>query len=98
MGENRRGFLVGTNHVDRAVERALVDTLTTLGEHHEFLEQGGRNRRVRPRHVDFVATNRDVGLRQGLLDAAQMPIVLAQQGTHQVVSGDSDGDGRRSHG
>ena len=48
--------------------------------------------------MDFVATNRDVGLRQGLLDAAQMPIVLAQQGTHQVVARDSNGDGGRSQG
>ena len=43
MGENRRWFLVGADHVDRAVQRALVDTLTTLGEHDEFFEQGGRN-------------------------------------------------------
>ena len=38
VGEDRRGFLVSTNHVDRAVERALIDALTTLGEHHELLE------------------------------------------------------------
>ena len=97
VGEDVRWALVGPHHVDRSIEGSFIDPLAPLGQHDEFLEQCRSHRRPRTRKQNFVTTNGDIRIRQRVLDAPKVPVVLTEQNTHEVITGDPDGDRGFAH-
>ena len=67
--------------------------MATLEQTDQLFEQSGDALGVATAHRDLVAAHRQGGVREVTLDLTQVHIALAQQGGHQVRSGNDD-DGR----
>ena len=97
VGQHLGGPDVAAHHVDRSVNSADVEALAVLQQQDQLLEEPGDGLCLVSEDAHLVAPQMDAAAGEGDLELSQVRVVLAHQGSHQVVGGDADGGGGLGH-